>query len=272
MTNLNRSESPSNLAVTTSGRPTEEVIHTAQAWAERLGVPFVLRVEGIQKLAARHDVEGLLVVSAERITYREPLTALEYFFHPSMAKVRLHNCLRGHDDPLLRAMALQAGESVLDCTLGRATDAALCAWKVGPSGRVLGLEKSRILAELTIDGLAHYVDSATRLTELLRRVEALWADYHEFLPTCADDSFDIVYFDPIFHDPLQQSQAMAPLRALADSSPLTAEAVAEARRVARRRVVIKQRKGTPLWGELGVSEVVGSPGGRVEYGVLSSTT
>jgi hypothetical protein len=233
-----------------------------------LDVPVVERRESLAKLVARYDVEGVLVVSPDRTAYHEPANGLEYFFHPSMAKVRLHNCAKGDEDPMLRAMELQEGESVLDCTLGRATDAAICAWKVGPNGRVLGLEKSRILAELTIDGLAHYEDSSRKLTELLRRVVAVCADYSEFLPTCSAGSFDIVYFDPIFHDPLEKSQAMAPLRALADCSPLSPAAVDEARRVARRFVVIKQRKKTPLWEELGIIRLVSSPGGNVEYGVI----
>ena len=229
---------------------------------------MVERRGSLARLCEEYDVPGVLVVTPERAIYHEPASGLEYFFHPSMAKVRLHNCRRGHEDPMLRAMALREGDSVLDCTLGRASDAALCAWKVGPQGRVLGLEDSRILAELTIDGLRHYEDSSASLTELLRRIEALCADYREFLPTCPEGSFDVVYFDPIFHDPLEASQAMAPLRALADHSPLTPEAVREARRVARRRVVIKQRKGTPLWEQIGVIELLSAPRGHVEYGIV----
>ena len=61
---------------------------------------------------------------------------------------------------------------------------------------------------------------------------------------------------------------MAPLRALADQASLSGRAVPEARRVARRRVVIKQRRGTPLWEELGVTEIIGSPKSRLEYGVI----
>lgn len=243
----------------------------AAVWGERLGVPVVERRLGLAPLCERHGVPAVLVVEPERVTYYEPATGLEYFFHPSMAKVRLHNCRRGDDDPMLRAMDLREGDSVLDCTLGRASDAAVCAWRVGPRGRVVGLEKSRILAELTIDGLQHYEDTSARMTDLLRRIEAHCADYHEYLPTCADGSFDIVYFDPIFHDPLELSQAMAPLRALADGSPLSPEAVHEAQRVARRRVVIKQRRFTPLWRQLGVTEIVGSPKGRVEYGIIMAS-
>lgn len=256
-----------DLVITTSHRATTELLARAQEWAERLQAPLVARRSGLADLAAEQHVQGVLVVGPERVTYHEPATGLEYFYHPGMAKVRLHNCKRGHEDPMLRAMALQAGNHVLDCTLGRATDAVVCAWKVGPEGRVLGLEKSRVLAELTIEGLRRYVDPSRELTGLLRRIEALWADYVEFLPTCAEDSFDVVYFDPIFDEPLEKSQAMAPLRALADSSPLSPEALQEARRVARRRVVIKQRRGTRLWEELGIEEVQTSAG-RVEYGVI----
>jgi hypothetical protein len=213
-------------------------------------------------------VAGVLVVSPDRVTYYEPARGLEYFFHPSMLKVRLHNYRRGNPDPMLAAMQLRPGDEVLDCTLGRAADAALCAWVVGEQGRVLGLEKSPLLAHLTIDGLQRYEDPSRELTRLLRRIEARHADYNEYLPTCRTACFDIVYFDPIFHSPVEQSAAMAPLRALADTSPLSAPAVREARRVARRRVVIKQRKGTPVWGELGVTRLEGSPKSRVEYGIV----
>lgn len=262
-------EEPPDLVVTTSGRPTPELLARAAAWGARLGVPVVARSSGLARLAAQHGVRGLLVVSPLRTTYYEPATSLEYFFHPGMLKVRLHNCQRGHEDPLLRAMALRPGDSVLDCTLGRATDAGVCAFGVGPGGRVLGLERSRVLAELTIDGLRHYEDASARLTLLLRRIEARCADYNTYLPTCADRSFTVVYFDPIFHDPLEASQSMAPLRALADPAPLGATALAEARRVAGRCVVVKQRKGTPLWAELGITEVQGSPASPVEYGVVT---
>lgn len=258
--------------VTTSRRVTQELLARAQTWATRLQAPLVPRTDSLAKETAEHGVKGVLVVTPERVTYHEPATGLEYFFHPSMAKVRLHNCLRGHEDPMLQAMNLQNGNTVLDCTLGRASDATICAWKVGPEGRVLGLEKSRILAELTMDGLQHYQDPSHKLTALLRRIEAVCADYNEYLPKCADSSFDVVYFDPIFHDPLERSQAMAPLRELADPGTLKAPAVAQAQRVARRCVVIKQRKGTPLWAELGVEHIQGSPGGRVEYGVLEAGT
>lgn len=260
------------LVVTTSGRATDTLIAQAHEWAERLGVPHVARQGSLSKLVAEQHVQGALVVTPERPVYREPASGLEYFFHPAMARMRLHNCLRGHEDPMLQAMQLQPGDSVLDCTLGRATDAVLAAWKTGPEGRVVGLEKSRLLAELTIYGLRHYVDPGRELTGLLRRIKAYCADYNLCLPSLPENSFDVVYFDPIFDQPLEQSEAMAPLRALADPSPLSPEALARARRVARCRVVVKQRRGSALWESLPVQEVQSGPRSHVEYGVVAAAS
>ena len=259
------------MIVTTSARARPELVAEAEAWGERLGALVVPRRGGLAKLIASYGVQGALVITPERPVYVEPARDLEYFFHPGMAKPRLHNCRRGHEDPMLQAMRLQPGDSVLDCTLGRATDAVVAAWKAGPQGRVVGFEKSRVLAELTIHGLAHYVDPSRELTALLRRIEGHWGDYNTVLLALPDACHEVVYFDPIFDQPLELSPAMAPLRALADPSPLAPAALAEARRVARRCVVIKQRRGTELWRELPVDEVIAGGGSaRVEYGVIAS--
>jgi hypothetical protein len=254
--------------VTTSRRPTPELLARAQELAGWLATPLVPREGSVAGHCVRHGVRGAVVVAPERVTYYEPERGLEYFYHPGMAKLRLHNHRRGDPDPMLRAMDVHPGDEVLDCTLGRATDAILSSWAVGEAGRVLGLEVSPLLAALTRDGIAHYTDPARELTATLRRIECRCADYRVYLPDCADRSWDVVYFDPVFHEPVVESQAMAPLRLLADPSPLPAEALAEAGRVARRRVVIKQGRATPLWGELGIETVVGAPRSHVEYGVI----
>jgi 16S rRNA G966 N2-methylase RsmD len=142
------------------------------------------------------------------------------------------------------------------------------AWVVGETGRVVAIEKVPVIAWLTIEGLREREFVSERFTQTMRRVDARCADYNDFLPTCADDEFDVVYFDPVFHRPVEESESMKDLRDLAHKGGLTAEAVAQALRVARRCVVIKQRQETPLWKELGVTEIHGGPQSRVEYGVL----
>ena len=62
-----------------------------------------------------------------------------------MAEIRAQQLLRGAPDHLVRALDLRPGLRVLDCTLGLASDAAVAACVVGPSGAVVGPEASLLL-------------------------------------------------------------------------------------------------------------------------------
>lgn len=255
------------IIVTTSRRPTDGLRRQAEQWAERLGVPLVQRTGSLEQLCLQYGAQGVLTVTGQRVTYHEPVSGLEYFFHPSMAKVRIHNLQAGRGDPMIAAMGLRTGDSVLDCTVGRACDATVAAHVTGPKGAVVGLEKVPLIAQLTIHGLATYEDSSAGLTALLRRIQVMEGDYMQYLPRCEDAGFDVVYFDPVFHEPLEKSQAMAPLRELADKQPVTEQALQQALRICRRRVVIKQRYDTPLWEQLGITRVVRGGSSRIEYGI-----
>jgi len=222
----------------------------------------------VETICADENVRGVLVIQEDRETYYQPGDRIEYFFHPNLAKMRVRNITKGGNDHLVGAMRLGPGDEVLDCTLGFASESIICAHVVGETGRVVGLESSPVLAYLAIEGLQRREFVSPRFTALMRRIEARQADYNEYLRDCEADTFDAVYFDPIFDEPLQKSESMAPLRALADKSPVSREAIDEAARVARRCVVIKQRQGTPLWEQFGITEVHGGKNSRVEYGVI----
>ena len=258
------------LIVTTARTVSAQRLAEAECWAELLAVPLVPRDDkSLAELTTAAGVAGVLVVGSDRVTYHDPSRALVYFFHPGMARRRLRNVDSGMGDPMITAMRLQPGDSVLDCTLGRATDATVASHVVGPSGKVVGLEKSPVLAWLTIDGLAAYEIDSTPTREAMRRIEGHHADSADFLAAAPGASFDVVYFDPLFDQTLEGSSGMIPLRALACPDQLTPEILALALRVARRCVVIKQRRGSDLWTELGL-EVALVFGGksRIEYGVI----
>ena len=102
----------------------------------------------------------------------------------------------------------------------------------------------------------------------MRRIEVEQRDHRVALATLDTGSFDVVYLDPMFRDPVHLSAQMRPWRLLADHRPLEAATLREARRVARRRVVIKERKNSPLFAQWGVDYTVGSRNSRVAYGVL----
>jgi len=207
----------SNLVVTTSHKAGSEQQDQARAWAARLAASFTLRRgRSIAKLAADEGATGVLVISDRLPVYYEPGHGLEYFFHPNMAKVRIHNLKAGRRDPMIEAMQLCEGDSVLDCTLGRGCDAIVASWVVGAAGKVTGVERVPILAALAEHGLANYEIQPADVAAAMRRIKVHQADYHNILADADSASFDIVYFDPIFDRPLDGSRAMDLLRALAD--------------------------------------------------------
>ena len=260
-----------SLVVTTARKLTEASVAEAARWSQLLSAPVARRGgRSIEALCRDEQVSGVLVLGGDRPVYYEPAAGLEFFFHPNMAAVRVHTIQHGQPDHMIEAMQLAPGDAVLDCTMGRGADAILCAFVVGDSGRVLAIEKVPVIAHLTMEGLHTAEYGSRRLIAAMRRVHARRADYREFLPTCETATFDVVYFDPLFHEPVEQSESMASLRALAHRESVTSADVQAATRVARRRVVVKQRRGTPLWDELGITEVKGGKQSRVEYGVLET--
>jgi hypothetical protein len=205
----------------------------------------------------------------------------ELFFHPSMALLRLLNVLRGGGDRFLQATALETGDTCIDGTMGTAADALMAAWRVGESGKVQALEASPLIAALTKEGLKDLTRSMPARTRGLKeeawkqlslaaeRIEVLVCDHLEHLRTLENKSLDVVCFDPMFRRTRDQSAAFRPLKPWIADSPLSLDAVREARRTAR-RVVLKERAGSSEFGRLGFEP---QPGGRyspVAFGVINA--
>ncbi len=259
--------------MTTSLKPDPAAGSQAAAWARRLGVRVASRSgRSIALLCREEGAEGALVISsAKPPTFVSADGAIRYFFHPGMSLTRIRNIRKGMGDPMVTAMQLAEGDSVLDCTLGRAADAIVASYVVGTTGRVLGVESTPLLAELTIQGLWTYEPPSEAVAAAMRAIDARCADHLDTLAQAGDNSFDAVYFDPIFGEPVQASSAMQPLRPLADMRPLAPEAIEQARRVAGRSVVIKERPDAALWEELGVRHFVGGKKSSITYGIIAST-
>ncbi len=264
---------PLTYAVTTSRKATSELHTAALEWARRLDARFVPRADrSLTKICEEEGVEGLLTVTPKRVVLQLPAEGIEYFFHPNMARTRIHNLREGGGDPMVTAMALSPGDEALDCTLGRGSDAIVASWVVREEGRVVGIEVVPLVAELTIAGLKTYEIEGPGLMDAMRRIEARRGDYEQVLPSLPDGAFDVVYFDPFFHETVEQSQAMAQLRRIGEHRELREEVVREAARVARRCVVIKQRREGPLRELPGIERIEGGAGSRIEYVVLGPRT
>lgn len=201
-------------------------------------------------------------------------------FHPSMALIRLINLLRGGSDRYLEATQLKAGDSLIDATLGFGTDALIGAWAVGEKGNVLAIEQSPILAAVVYDGLNHFAeiipkaknkdkqDTWAALARASRRIEVRWGEHREYLKHIPSRSVDVVYFDPMFRHTCKQSDSILPLHRWSDHNPLDYEAVLEACRVARNRVVLKERKDSLEFRRLGFDILRGGRYSPVDYGVI----
>ena len=248
-------------------RYTEANRSLAARTAKDLGILNVPRGnDSLEELRSTYDVDAVLVARQGLLTL---VTAEgELFFHPGMAHLRIKNLLLGHGDHLVRALGLTEGVHVLDCTLGTGADAIVESFAVGESGRVTALESNALIAAVIADGLAHALGDNYEMHAAMRRIQVHHADALTFLRTAAEDSYDVVYFDPMFRRPLHESAGMNALRGLADPRALTEETIAEARRVARCRVVMKERRESAEFARLGFTEITGGRYSRIAYGVM----
>ena len=180
--------------------------------------------------------------------------------------LRLQQLKRGATEHLLTALDLRPGKRVLDATLGLAADAAISSYIVGDEGTVVGLEASPLLHFAVSYGLQHYVAEDADLTAALRRIQPAQALAEDYLAQCAPDSFDVVYFDPMFRHPVNGAKGMEALRPLSYEEALSAETLQLALKAAP-RVVIKERSEYILR-EYGCEEFIGGKYSRIKYGII----
>ncbi len=257
---------PLAFAVTTSARPSPRQLARAHCLADQTGYRYVPRAHcSLAGLAAAAGLAGLLVVECGQLSLWIGGRCLRY--HPNMAKLRLLALEQGKRDILVDALQLKLGDRVLDCTCGLGADAIVAAYKVGATGRVRSLEASPLLALLAAHGMACYaMDDPPALAPAMRRVEVLNADYADYLRCEANDAWDVVYFDPMFSETIADAQGLDLVRYVARGGSPSFADLGEARRVAHRCVVMKDRRPGHALARLGFTKVEESR--RVCYGAL----
>lgn len=216
------------LAVTTSSktRRVGDAVEQAERVAARLGVPFVPCVKGTPVESLLERFECVLVLRGDGVVLLDAKGSARWT--SGMAELRIHRLNAGIPQPdhLLLATEAQAGDAVLDCTLGRGHD-ALVLEHVG--ARVVGVEASLPLFAWTSEGLSQRGS----------RIECVHGSALDVLRAAATGSFDVVCFDPMFTKRAHYEAGFSLVRRHADASMLSAELVEQAQRVARRWVVVK---------------------------------
>lgn len=256
-----------NVIVTTSHKNSPELHLAAKELASRLKLPYTGRDDlSIVDLCSARGASGAVVVSAGKVSF--VAGNQEFCFHPGLAILRINELNNGKNDKMIEAMDLKHGFKVLDCTLGLGTDAIVASYVAGAEGRVVGLEKSPLIAAIVGCGLAHYRTGDENIDLAMRRIEVIAADHREYLAGAHPGSFDVIYFDPMFRRPRHRSSAINAMRGLAAPDPIQPDAVVRAVQVAARRIVVKERRGSGEHARLGLNKIYGRKYAPVAYGVL----
>ncbi|MFK7930721.1 MAG: class I SAM-dependent methyltransferase [Myxococcota bacterium] len=173
-------------------------------------------------------------------------------WHPGLLHTRLE---AGWSHPLVRAMALEPGHRVLDCSLGLGIDAQFMAHLTGRT--VWAVEASAAVAMMTAEGLGRVGAD----------IQVVHGEAEAFMRTLPDNCVDVVQGDPMFPPGTGVTPSLAGLRAAAHHAPLGAGWVGQALRVARHRVVVRDVEPGQLLEEMRAPEVLRVGRGRPRYGV-----
>lgn len=199
-----------------------------------------------------------------------------------MALLRMINLLKGEADRFLEAAEIRKGDCFLDATMGLGSDTLLASWAAGQSGQVTALESSPLIYALVREGITEMsslrppkLKNALKeraWSELIRGTEKIMlfhSDHLDYLRSLKDRSYDIVYFDPMFNSTVDSSASIKPLKLWSDSTGLRLEAVEQACRVARRKVLLKERKGSGEFDRLGFTIVPSGKYSSFHYGEIN---
>ncbi len=253
--------------VTTPLRPSPDEEREAGEAARRHALPWAPRGHvGLEHLLAEAGAEAALVLSSTASILASAAGSQRWSAGMGLIRMRRTLARLGgrpvsatDRDPFLEAAGIRPGDEVLDATLGLGADALVAAAACGPGGRVVALEASPVLAAWVAEGLRRLA------AEPARRIEVRAGEHLAALAAMPARSFDVVVFDPMFRHARAQPGGFELVRALADPRRLGAEAVAEARRVSRRWVVVKD--GAPGWdlARLGLTPLPSARGAHRYY-------
>ena len=259
-------------AIATTGRRNQcGSIELAREAAARLEIEFVERRDrSIEDLARAYGVDEIIIAKKNTLrllTIDERGEVREIFFHPSTAHLRIKALRAGDGDRMVDAMGLTEGMRVLDCTLGLGADSIVASYV--SRCEVVSIEINPLMAYVVEHGLRTFEGDGRHVIEAMRRVRVLNADYIDVLRAEPDDSFDVVYFDPMFRHALERSSALNVIREAADHRRVSVEAIEQAKRVARCRVVLKENARSLEFERLGFKQFVGGRYSPIKYGVIA---
>ena len=244
------------MIIATSLRENEELIARSQALALDLGADYQPR----RKLSLAKCLERFgpfYLLYKDRLSFINA-NASELTFHPDTAALRI----KAPHDALVSLLG-KSPKTILDTTMGLASDSLVMA-AVG--NQVTALESQDVIFQVVSRGLDSYQTDNQQLEKAMRSIKAIKSDSLSFLKAQADNSFDIIYADPMFSETIKESENLEAIKPLANGSRLTEEWLNETKRVAKERIIIKAHFRDTVFEELGFERQV-RPNQKLHYGV-----
>lgn len=254
--------------ITTAGRPDPITYDLAAVASHELGFPIVERKKRSISLMQNEYLADVLVAGKERYELFRKGMEQPLFFHPNSAAFRLKRIIKGETDPLIEASALKKGDTFLDCTLGLASDSIIASYIIGAEGTSVGLEADPAVAFIVKTGLCKFPTTSEELSTSMKKIEVIQSEAIEFLVNQPNQSWDVVYIDPMFQAPIEESSNFKPLRQAGVHTSLTKKWMEEAFRVCRRRVVVKDRFDSGIFSEFDMQRKI-RPNTKFHFGFLS---
>jgi 16S rRNA G966 N2-methylase RsmD len=247
------------MIVTTAGKNAERIQNRAERAAVLLNGLFIDRGRySIHSMIERYK-DDVLMIGVDKISFHPKDGSSPFFFHPNSSMFRVKQLLRGEKDSFIEASHLKQGSTLLDCTLGLGSDSIVASLVTGEEGKVTGLESSKAISFVVKSGLQVWESRIDEMNEAMRRIEVIHKDHLSYLKDTADNSYDVVYFDPMFESTIQ-SPGIQGLKGSADYRELSKEVINEALRVASQRVVLKDNRTSSKFHELGFTVIKRSAG------------
>lgn len=191
------------------------------------------------------------------------------FLSSQFSHVQTQEASKGEHDPLIVAADLKPGDTFLDCTLGLGSDSITASYAVGSKGNVTAAEANPLVAYLVEKGLETWETGVDEFDDCMRRIQVKSGNHLDLLKGLDANSFDVVYFDPMFEEAITESDGIGRLRSLSEYSPITEDTIKEAKRVAANRVVLKDHWKSPSFDELGF-RVFKRKSAKFHYGVIET--
>ncbi|HEL1973276.1 TPA: class I SAM-dependent methyltransferase [Streptococcus suis] len=245
------------MIVTTSLGMDEGLVYRARRIASELGIEYKERKkQSVGKMLGTY--EAVLVLYKDKLIL-EQRGGQVLFFHPDTAMLRI----KSGRDPLLELLGKEK-QSIIDCTMGLGSDSIVLA---SAGHRVTALESSKLVHFIVSRGLQDFDSGLQEVNRAMKSIQTIWTDSLTYLKGQIDKSVDVIYFDPMFSQEITESDNLDGLKPFANYSALSEEFLVEAKRVARRKIIIKAHFRDQVFEEFGFKRHV-RPNQKFHYGEI----